>query len=58
MLSNEKYYSIIETTTLTSVDLIPYYDGKILLGFRKNKPALDICIFASAKCNGMSILIQ
>lgn len=39
MLSREKYYSIIKTTTLTSVDLIPYYDGKILLGFRKNKPA-------------------
>ena len=39
MLSKEKYYKIIEQTTLTSVDLIPYYDGKILLGFRKNKPA-------------------
>ena len=41
MLSREIYYKIIEKTTLTAVDVIPYHDGKILLGFRKNKPAQD-----------------
>ena len=39
MLSREDYYNVIKTTTLTAVDVIPYYDGKILLGFRNNKPA-------------------
>ena len=39
MLSREKYYDIISQTTLTAVDLILYYNGKILLGYRKNQPA-------------------
>jgi colanic acid biosynthesis protein WcaH len=39
MLSPEKYYQVLKDTTLTSVDLIVRYNGKILLGRRVNEPA-------------------
>ena len=39
MQSGEKYYQIIEMTTLTSVDLGIINNNKILLGLRNNEPA-------------------
>ena len=39
MLSKKKYLEIIKSTTLTAIDMIFLFDNKILLGFRKNKPA-------------------
>lgn len=39
MLKAKDYLSVIDKTTLTAVDLILYFDNKILLGYRNNSPA-------------------
>jgi len=41
MLSKKKYLEIIKSTTLTAIDMIFFFDNKILLGYRNNKPAKD-----------------
>jgi colanic acid biosynthesis protein WcaH len=39
MLKPDKYLKVIETTTLTSIDIVFHHNGKILLGLRNNNPA-------------------
>lgn len=39
MLAPDKYYKVIEQTTLTSVDLLFICDNQVLLGKRNNNPA-------------------
>ena len=39
MLSHQDYLKVIEKSTLTAVDVIFYYNNKILLGLRNNNPA-------------------
>ena len=40
-LDSKIFQCVINNTPLVSVDLIAEYDGKILLGKRRNKPAKD-----------------
>lgn len=58
MLSREKYYDIISQTTLTAVDLILYYNGKILLGYRKNQPAKNYWFTPGNRTGKMETLQQ
>lgn len=39
MLNEETFKCVIKNTPLVSIDLIAEYNGKILLGKRKNRPA-------------------
>jgi len=39
MLDDQIFKTVIDATTLVSIDLIAENNGKILLGKRKNKPA-------------------
>ena len=39
MLDDQIFKTVIDATTLVSIDLIAKNNGKILLGKRKNKPA-------------------
>lgn len=41
MLSDEDFYFVINKTNLVSIDLMINYQGKYLLGKRKNNPAKD-----------------
>ena len=38
-LQQDDYYQVIRTTTLTSIDIIPMSENKILVGMRRNSPA-------------------
>jgi colanic acid biosynthesis protein WcaH len=58
MLSREKYYDIISQTTLTSVDLILYFKGQILLGYRKNQPAKNYWFTPGNRTGKMETLQQ
>ena len=39
MLKSKEYLSVIDKTTLIVIDIILYFDNKILLGYRNNSPA-------------------
>lgn len=40
-IPTEQFKTVVEYAPLISIDLITMYDGKVLLGKRKNKPAKD-----------------
>jgi colanic acid biosynthesis protein WcaH len=58
MLSREKYYNVILQTTLTSIDLVLYHNGKILLGYRKNQPAKNFWFTPGNRTGKMETLQQ
>ena len=58
MLSSDQYYNIISQTTLTSTDLILYYNGKILLGYRNNEPAKNYWFTPGNRTGKMETLQQ
>ena len=58
MLSREKYYDVISQTTLTSIDLILYFNGKILLGYRKNNPAKNFWFTPGNRTGKMETIKQ
>ena len=58
MLLSDQYYNIISQTTLTSIDLILYYNGKILLGYRNNEPAKNYWFTPGNRTGKMETLQQ
>lgn len=38
-LQPDDYYKVIKTTTLTSIDIVPMFENRILVGLRQNSPA-------------------